>query len=129
MRSRGLITSAALACALFAEVRFEAPEAVFTRAPRKARARRNPLETDTVAAAAGKKLFEQHCAECHGAMGEGSRRGPALREEAVARAAPGEMFWVITNGVVRKGMPPWSKLPAGERWQIVTFLQEPNLIK
>jgi mono/diheme cytochrome c family protein len=124
MRNRGLIVAAAVACALFAEARYEAAETVFARVPEKARARRNPLETDVVAVAAGRKLFEQHCAECHGAMEEGSRRGPALRDEAVGRATPGEIFWVVTNGVVRKGMPAWSKLPEGERWQIVRFLRE-----
>ncbi|HEY7392008.1 MAG TPA: c-type cytochrome [Bryobacteraceae bacterium] len=124
MRTRALVAATAFACALFAETRYEAAEAVFARAPQKARARRNPLETNALAAVAGKKLFEQHCAECHGAMEEGSRRGPALRDEAVGRAAPGEIFWVLTNGVVRKGMPAWAKLPEGERWQIVRFLGE-----
>jgi hypothetical protein len=30
---------------------------------------------------------------------------------------------VLTNGVVRKGMPVWSKLPEPQRWQIVRFLK------
>jgi hypothetical protein len=33
------------------------------KAPEKARAKRNPFETDTQAVAAGRNLFEQHCAE------------------------------------------------------------------
>jgi hypothetical protein len=33
------------------------------------------------------------------------------------------LFWVLTNGVVMRGMPVWSKLPEPERWQIVTFLK------
>jgi hypothetical protein len=40
------------------------------------------------------------------------------------QATPGEIFWVITNGVIRKGMPAWAKLPAPERWQIVAFLTQ-----
>jgi mono/diheme cytochrome c family protein len=36
---------------------------------------------------------------------------------------PDEVFFILTNGVVRHGMPAWSKLPEPERWQIVTFLE------
>ena len=42
------------------------------KAPQKARAKRNPLEKDPDAAAAGRNLFEQHCAECHGDLAEHS---------------------------------------------------------
>ncbi len=38
-------------------------------------------------------------------------------------AAPGAIFWLITNGVVRRGMPVWSKLPEPQRWQIVRYLK------
>jgi hypothetical protein len=41
-------------------------------------------------------------------------------------AKPGELFWIVTNGVIRKGMPSWSNLPPPERWQIVTFLESLN---
>ena len=101
----------------------EPAEVVFASVPKKARAKRNPFENDAEAAGAGKKLFEQHCAECHGETGDGTDRGPALRIAAVQQAAPGEIFWILTNGVVRRGMPSWSKLPEPQRWQIVAFLR------
>jgi mono/diheme cytochrome c family protein len=97
--------------------------AEIAKAPEKARARRNPFESDPEAIAAGSKLFAQHCAECHGNMAEGGKKGPSLREDEVQRAAPGALFWVLTNGVVRRGMPVWSKLPEPQRWQIVSFLK------
>jgi len=37
------------------------------------------------------------------------------------------LFWILNNGVVRRGMPVWSKLREPERWQIVTFLQSLKL--
>src|SRR5262249_43612948 len=46
--------------------------------PEKARAKRNPLEKDFSAPVAGRKLFQQHCAECHGQDAEGSKKGPSL---------------------------------------------------
>jgi mono/diheme cytochrome c family protein len=97
------------------------------KAPEKARAKRNPFETDPEAIAAGRNLFEQHCAECHGKAGDGSRKAPSLRAEEVQSAAPGAIFWIVTNGVVRRGMPVWSKLPEPQRWQLVSFIKSLGL--
>lgn len=98
------------------------------KAPEKARSRANPLAQDPEAAAAGRLLFEDHCAECHGENAEGGkpgakRRGPSLRAPQVQNAADGALFWVLTNGVVRKGMPVWSKLPEPQRWQLVRYIK------
>ena len=97
--------------------------AELAKAPEKARSRTNPLESDTDSVPAGKKLFEDHCAECHGNDATGARKGPNLRAPEVQQASAGTLFWVLTNGVVRKGMPVWSKLPEPQRWQIVTYLK------
>jgi len=93
------------------------------KAPEKAATRPNPLENDADAVAAGKLLFEDHCAECHGDDARGGRKGPNLRVSEVQNAKPGTLFWVLTNGVVRKKMPAWSKLPEPQRWQLVRFLK------
>lgn len=91
--------------------------------PEAARTRNNPFEGDTRESTAGGKLFDQHCSDCHGRKAGGTRRGPSLLRDEVQQATPGTLFWVLTNGVVRHGMPVWSKLPEQERWQIVTFVQ------
>jgi mono/diheme cytochrome c family protein len=101
----------------------EPADVVLARVPEKARVKRNPFENDPEAARAGKKLFEQHCAECHGKTAGGTKRGPSLHADALQQATPGEIFWVVTNGVVRRGMPAWSKLPEPQRWQVVAFLR------
>jgi mono/diheme cytochrome c family protein len=98
-------------------------KAEFTKVPEKARVRSNPLADDPEATVAGRKLFEQHCTECHGSTAEGGRKAPSLRAEEVQQATPGTLFWILTNGVVRHGMPVWSKLPEPQRWQIVTYLK------
>jgi mono/diheme cytochrome c family protein len=100
--------------------------AELAKAPRKAAARRNPLESDPDAVAAGANLFDQHCAECHGEMAEGGKKGPSLRSDPVQQATPGTLFWILTNGVVRRGMPVWSKLPEPQRWQLVSYLKSLN---
>ncbi len=93
------------------------------KAPEKARAKRNPMEKDPEAVAAGRILFEQHCAECHGDAAQGGKKGPSLRVAAVQGVEPGAIFWILTNGVVRKGMPVWSKLPEPQRWQLVSYIK------
>jgi mono/diheme cytochrome c family protein len=93
------------------------------KAPPRAAARSNPIESDPEAVAAGAKLYAMHCAECHGEMANGTRRAPSLRADQVQHATPGVLFWVLTNGVVRRGMPVWSKLPEPQRWQLVSYLK------
>lgn len=102
----------------------EPVDVVLARVPEKARAKRNPFAGDSEATAAGKKLFEQHCAECHGGAADGGKRGPSLRVGQLQQATEGEIFWILTNGIVRHGMPAWSKLPEPQRWQIIAFLRE-----
>ena len=104
-----------------ADSRFDYAE--LAKAPDKARGRHNPLAGDEAAAAGGRKLFEQHCAECHGLTGEGGKKAPSLVVPEVQEATPGALFWVLTNGVVRRGMPVWSKLPEAQRWQLVRYLE------
>ena len=93
------------------------------KAPEKARNRVNPLENDPEAVVAGQLLFEDHCAECHGEKAEGGKKAPSLRAPEVQNATSGTLFWLLTNGVVRKGMPVWSKLPEPQRWQLVRYLK------
>jgi mono/diheme cytochrome c family protein len=96
--------------------------AQLSKAPKKAAARRNPLERDPDALAAGAKLYDQHCAECHGELAEGTKKAPTLRADAIEQATPGTLFWLLTNGVVRRGMPVWSKLPEPQRWLLVSYI-------
>lgn len=90
--------------------------------PASARSRSNPLANNPDAPVAGQKLFEQHCSTCHGKAAEGSRKAPGLENETMRHLSEGELFWILTNGVVRHGMPSWSQLPEPQRWQIVSYL-------
>jgi len=93
------------------------------KAPDKYSGKTNPLANDADAVAAGGILFEEHCEECHGKEGMGGKKAPSLRAEEVQNASPGAIFWILTNGVVRKKMPVWSKLPEPERWQLVRYIK------
>jgi mono/diheme cytochrome c family protein len=92
------------------------------RAPMKTRSVKNPYEDQQDAVAAGEKLFHQHCAECHGHDATGAH-GPNLRSPGVQNATPGELAWLLRNGNLMHGMPPWAGIPEQRRWQIVTYLK------
>ncbi len=98
------------------------------KAPEKAHAKRNPFEQNPDAVAAGKNLFAQHCAECHGELALGGKKAPSLRAVEIQSASPGAVFWILTNGVVRRGMPVWSKLPEPQRWQLVSYIKSLGVV-
>ena len=96
---------------------------MIAQAPAKARDWKNPYEGDPDALLAGKKLYLQHCAECHGKHARGMRNAVNLRSPQVQNATPGELVWFLSNGNLFHGMPSWSGLPEQRRWQIVTYLK------
>ena len=97
------------------------------RVPAKDRARPNPFAGNLDAPAAGAKIFAEHCAPCHGEDAAGKVQGkhirPNLHADRVKQAAPGELFWLLTNGSQKNGMPSWSRLPDAQRWQLITYLK------
>jgi mono/diheme cytochrome c family protein len=84
---------------------------------------RNPYQGDSEAREAGHKLYRRYCAACHGENAQGIGKNPPLNSTHVTKAAPGTLYSLLTNGIVRRGMPAWSNLPPQQRWQIVTYLQ------
>lgn len=97
-------------------------QTAFHHAPASAAAMSNPF-TGAANADAGKQLYAQKCAGCHGQNAQGTGNIAALDKGPTQAAKPGEIFWFITRGSIANGMPPWSSLPAKQRWQIVTYLK------
>ncbi len=93
------------------------------KVPDADRMRVNPYAGEPEAAAAGKILFADNCAKCHGENAGGLRGRPNLRSERIAHATDGELAWMLRNGNAWKGMPSWSSLPEPERWQIIAYLR------
>ena len=93
------------------------------KAPESASGRSNPYEGNSEAVLAGRKLYRQHCAECHGAEGHGGEKAPDLHAPEVQKASPGRLFWFLKNGDLDAGMPSWSKLPDQRLWQLTSYLK------
>jgi len=89
------------------------------RAPSAAAAKLNPLASRNETLSGGRKLYQQRCATCHSDDGRGSSKAPDLTQAAVQEQSDGALFWKISTGNTRAGMPSFSFLPALQRWQLV----------
>ncbi len=87
---------------------------------------KNPFPwSDATAQEAGKGLYQRSCSGCHGADG-GSIAGANFSAAGYAQSLeerPDLSFWILSEGKLDKGMPPYkSSLSEEQRWQILTYL-------
>jgi mono/diheme cytochrome c family protein len=95
-----------------------------SKVPAKDREKSNPFHDQEDAVAAGRLLFADHCASCHGKEAFGNKKHPSLRTERVQQqATEGDLHWLLSNGNMRRGMPSWAKLGDPQVWQIVTYVK------
>jgi mono/diheme cytochrome c family protein len=120
MRRLSILFPFAVAIALAASSK---PLTAFRNAPAVAAQWSNPYAGQADAAAAGRKLFRYECAPCHGTDGMRPPSAPSLGSPDVRQAPAGALFWYLTHGDLKRGMPSWARLTAERRWQIVTYLQ------
>jgi glucose/arabinose dehydrogenase/cytochrome c5 len=107
---------------IFAASRLAAQDAHFHNAPAASAQEKNPY-TGPDAAAAGAKLYATYCVSCHGANGQGTGNVPSVSQGPTQTVPEGEVFWFITTGSVKNGMPPWGMLSEEQRWQLVSYLK------
>jgi len=102
-------------------------------------AAKNPLPADEANAAAGKRIFLNYCASCHGGKADGKgalapNLVPAPRNLVavtswgerpfISYLADARVYDSITNGVPGTSMQPWiGVLTDAERWQAICFLR------
>ncbi|MEZ7783817.1 cytochrome c [Cupriavidus gilardii] len=103
-RRRALLLTMAAACLVLAP--WPAPALLFARAaPTSFHA--SPTGFSVEAIALGARVYEQHCAACHGEDGRGEgplaatlpRWPPTLVGPLLGRRADGELFWHIADGM------------------------------
>jgi mono/diheme cytochrome c family protein len=80
----------------------------------------------------GRSVYAQYCEVCHGVHLDGRGPGGAnlsprpadLTAPHLANLAPGQLYWIVTNGLPGSGMPPWGEvLSAEDRWAAVLFVR------
>src|SRR3954466_5487353 len=84
---------------------------------------RNPLGADVTAVAAGQRLYDQGCAGCHAAAGQGSDRAPALTGRFAHGSEDGDLFHSIREGVPGTAMTPHRELNDQQTWQVVSYIR------
>jgi len=80
---------------------------------------------------AGREIYGEMCARCHGLPGKGpSVLGasfyPPAPQFAVQRSeySDGQLFWIVKHGIRNTGMPAWGRLLSDEDiWQVVAALR------
>ena len=83
----------------------------------------NPMAGNQEAIAAGKTLFAQTCANCHGEDARGDR-GPSLVSGTFSHGGTdADLFHTIRNGVAGTQMPAFAALPADTIWRIIAYLR------
>ena len=76
--------------------------------------------------------YHEMCATCHGApgvklseIGQGLNPYPPELAAQTAGGEPGELFWIVKNGIKMTGMPAFGVTHSDEEiWAIVAFLQK-----
>ena len=95
-----------------------------SQVPPRDRQKINPYHDQPEAIQAGRLLFSDHCAQCHGESAQGSNKRPSLRTQRVqVEATEGDLRWLLANGNRRRGMPSWSKLPDQQLWQLISYVR------
>ena len=115
-----VVASIAAGLVASAQVRDRDPD---WTAPADERVKANPLADRPETAAGGAKLFQRRCASCHGHDGRGTAKAPDLVQADVQAQTDGALFWKITSGNARSGMPAFSFLPELQRWQLVLHVR------
>jgi len=94
---------------------------------------KNPVPADAASLAAGKKMFDSSCSQCHGATGQGDGKMAAMvtpkpsnlvDSEWKHGSSDGEIFVVIRDGVKGTGMKGFaSKMTEHEMWDVVNYIR------
>jgi mono/diheme cytochrome c family protein len=98
-----------------------------TKVPARDHQKPNPYQEQPDAIAAGRRIFVDHCAKCHGENAEGTKKRPPLKSQRVQQQATvGDLHWLLFNGNMKKGMPSWAKLPDPQIWQVISYVKSPH---
>jgi len=101
-------------------------------APASAKKLKNPLSATGENIGSGKTLFNKYCASCHGEDGKAKTQIAAnmkvkpsdLTSKAMNGITDGEIYWVVTNGITKSGMPAFkTKTNDQERWRMTLYVK------
>ena len=83
---------------------------------------RNPLTRDADAVLAGRELYLERCAVCHGQDAQGSMAANLVRSRSVVQAADAALFRLLVQGIPGTQMPAQDDWDETQVWQVVAYL-------
>ena len=101
--------------------------------PSNAVRQRNPHAGDPNAWVDGGRLFQEHCAICHGEDGSGKSEigknvyppAPDMRQAGTQELSDGALYFIVMNGIRYTAMPAWaSEQTPDETWKLVSFIRK-----
>ena len=108
MKNRGAL-ALLMCCAVALSAQIETPQ-------------RNPY-TAEADVAQGKRIFQGHCAGCHGPGGEGGRGAILARPKLTRATDDAALFQILKDGIPGTEMPPAPELTNHEKWQVAGFVK------
>src|ERR1700680_1229639 len=83
---------------------------------------RNPYTTESDISQ-GKRIFQGHCAGCHGPGGEGGRGAILARPTLTHATDDATLYQTLKDGIKGTEMPPAPELNDHEKWQVAAFVK------
>jgi len=80
------------------------------------------LANAAIAQDAGRQVFAQRCAGCHGSDGNGGELGPGIATRVPTRT-DAELTTLFRQGLPASGMPSFANLPDGDSAALIQFLR------
>jgi len=90
-----------------------------------------PSLTTSAQLLSGYCSYEAHCTTCHGAAAvarqqwvNGFEPQPPYLLDVTQTFTPGQLFWIVKNGIKMTGMPAWGEsMSDREVWNVVAWLE------
>lgn len=128
----GMFISAALIASLCCLTGINHARAELQESRKESQKIKNPVPVNAETVEAGKKLYQRHCASCHGPLAKGDG-GMALSGGTPSDltddvwdfgSTDGEIFIAIRDGVSSDMLGYKEKLEEKQIWQIINYLRD-----
>jgi mono/diheme cytochrome c family protein len=96
----------------------------------------NPVQPTAAALSEGARLYEKHCALCHGGAAQrisplGTKFSPPVPQivNRVPDDPDADFFWIVKHGIRLTAMPGWDGILTDDQmWTVVAFIKHSDTL-